>query len=199
MIRAFIAVAVDSRVVAKISAAVGPLTEKIPGVRCVVPENIHLTLKFLGAVDEAAVGPIGVALDAPLRLFQPFTINAKGLGVFPNPRRPRVLWVGLAGNRLLPLVSAIESALRPLGFAPENREFTPHLTIGRWRDNTPAPPALALELQTRKDLDFGESRVESVLLMQSLLRPDGAQYRPLVIVPLSGGHGPSTNRGTEGD
>lgn len=199
MIRAFVAITIDPRVIKNIAAAIDRLRPKVTGPRWIALENIHVTLKFLGAIEDTAVEPIVAALTACLRPFQPFTINATGLGVFPGPRRPRVLWIGLAGDHLLPLASAIESALVPLGFAPENRQFTPHLTIGRWRDNTPAPPALATELEKWKDRAFGQSEVANVLLMQSLLRPGGAQYHPIVTVPLSAGQDPSNARGTGGD
>jgi 2'-5' RNA ligase len=186
VIRAFVAVDIDSAVTARIAAAIELLKPRIPGIRWVAPQSIHLTLKFLGNIDESGIEAIGAALRSRLRLFRPFSISVKGLGVFPGPRRARVLWVGLPGARLQTLASGIESALQPLGFAPESRPFSPHLTIGRWRETSPAPALLSAELANWQAHDFGASDVGSVRLMQSLLRPDGAKYRALITVPLAG-------------
>lgn len=185
MIRAFVAVTLDSKVIDQIAAASHQLRPEITGVRWVTPANFHLTLKFLGSIDDAAIEPIGATLREQLRLFPRFTINAKGLGVFPGPKRPRVLWVGLTGDRLVSLASRVESALGPLGFTPEGRKFTPHLTIGRWRDADRAPKSLGRQLENWQARDFGTSNVESVKLIQSMLKPEGASYNYLITVPLS--------------
>lgn len=185
MIRAFIAVTLDSKVIEQIAAASNQLRPEITAVRWVTPANFHLTLKFLGSIDDAAIEPIGATLREQLRLFPRFTINAKGLGVFPGPKRPRVLWVGLTGDRLVSLAARVESALRPLGFKPEDRKFTPHLTIGRWRDADRAPKSLGRQLEIWQARDFGTSNVESVKLIQSVLKPEGASYNDLITVPLS--------------
>ena len=185
MIRAFIAVTLDPKVIDTIADAVALLRPQLAGVRWVAPANLHLTLKFLGGVDETMIEPIGATLREQLRLFQRFTINAKGLGVFPDPKRPRVLWVGLTGDRLVSLASRVESALQPLGFTPESRKFTPHLTIGRWRQADLAPRSLVRQLKDWRVYEFGESNVERVNLIQSVLNPAGASYNQLVAVPLS--------------
>lgn len=185
MIRAFIAVTLDSKVIEQIAAASNQLRPEITAVRWVTPANFHLTLKFLGSIDDAAIEPIGATLREQLRLFPRFTINAKGLGVFPGPKRPRVLWVGLTGDRLVSLAARVDSALRPLGFKPEDRKFTPHLTIGRWRDADRAPKSLGRQLEIWQARDFGTSNVESVKLIQSVLKPEGASYNDLITVPLS--------------
>lgn len=185
MIRAFIAVSLDSKVIDKIAGASSQLRPQIAGVRWVAPVNFHLTLKFLGDIDEALIEPIGAALREQLRLFPRFTINAKGVGVFPGLKRPRVLWVGLTGDDLILLASRVESALQPLGFTQESRKFTPHLTIGRWRQSDQAPKSLGRELEVWKVHDFGRSNVEGVRLIRSVLKPEGATYSDLITVPLS--------------
>ncbi|MGH7886726.1 MAG: RNA 2',3'-cyclic phosphodiesterase, partial [Candidatus Binatia bacterium] len=133
MISAFIAVDIARQTIDRIAAAIEQLKPRIPAIRWVGAANFHLTVKFLGNIDEGKIEPIGAALADALRPFPRLTINAKGLGVFPNPKRPRVLWVGLVGTQLVSLQAKVESALTPLGFAPEEKTFTPHLTIGRWR------------------------------------------------------------------
>src|SRR5206468_849154 len=105
----------------------------MPGMRWVAKGNLHFTLKFLGPIDDLRIEPIGRALELAVRPFPRFTINAKGLGVFPNVKRPQVLWVELEGRDVISLASRVECALEPLGFRPEERDFKPHLTVGRWR------------------------------------------------------------------
>jgi 2'-5' RNA ligase len=185
VIRAFIAVTLDSQLIEQIAGASAKLRAEISGVRWVAPANFHLTIKFLGSIDEALVGSIEKALKRQLRLFPRFTISAKGLGVFPGPKRPRVLWVGLNSDRLIALASRVESALEPLGFAAESRPFTPHLTIGRWREVNVASESLGRQFENWKAYDFGASHVACVKLIQSVLKPEGATYNNLATVPLS--------------
>jgi RNA 2',3'-cyclic 3'-phosphodiesterase len=188
VIRAFIAVEIDPATARRIAAAVQQLKPRIAAIRWVGAGNFHLTLRFLGNIDESRIEAIGSALTDALRPFPRFTINAKGLGVFPNPKRPRVLWVGLVGSHLVSLQAKVESALTPLGFAPEEKSFTPHLTIGRWRqgeraDQT-AKQTLDQELGKWSEHEFGVSPIEEVILFQSDLKPGGAIYRRLKVVVL---------------
>jgi 2'-5' RNA ligase len=184
VIRAFIAATLDSKVVEKIADASSQLKPEITGMRWVPAANLHLTLKFLGGIDEAMVEPIESRLRERLSLFPRFSINAKGLGVFPNDKRPRVLWVGLTSDHLVALASRVESALQQLGFTPETRKFTPHLTIGRWREADLASKSLARQLENWRAYEFGISRVESVSLIQSVLKSEGASYNRLATIPL---------------
>ena len=193
MIRAFIAVEIDPQVIRRISAAIDQLKPQIFGVRWTAAENFHLTLKFLGGVEEARIDPIGAALEDHLHLFPRFSINAKGLGVFPDMRRPRVLWVGLAASELASLASELQSTLERFGFAAETRSFTPHLTIGRWRQINRAPKSLGPSLESWKDYPFGATNVNEVILFQSLLNPRGAVHTRLKTVTLR-----TTNLTTEG-
>jgi 2'-5' RNA ligase len=188
VIRAFIAIEIDPATVRRIAAAIEQLKPRSAGIRWVGAGNFHLTLKFLGNIDENKIEPIGAALADALRPFPRLTINAKGLGVFPNPKRPRVLWVGLVGSQLLSLQAKVESALTPLGFAPEEKTFTPHLTIGRWRQGERADRTLEKELGQElgkwSDCEFGATSIDEVILFQSDLKPAGAIYRRLKVVTL---------------
>ena len=186
MIRAFIAVGIEPQTVEKISEAVDQLKQRAPAIKWASLVNLHLTLKFLGDVEEAAVEPIARALREHVGPFPRFTINAKGLGVFPGVKRPRILWVGLEGNQLIELASTVETALEPLGFKPEDRDFKPHLTIGRWRqpDNSAGP--FVAELERWKGHEFGRSEVRNITLFQSMLRPEGAIHKMLAEITLSG-------------
>ena len=188
MIRAFIAVEIAPDTITRIGAVIERLKPRSAAIRWIGTGNFHLTLKFLGNIDESQIEPIGAALFDALHPFPRLTINAKGLGVFPNPKRPRVVWVGLVGSQLVSLQAKVESALTPLGFAPEEKTFTPHLTIGRWRqgeraDRT-AKQTLDQELGKWSDYEFGQSPIDEVILFQSDLKPAGAIYRRLKVITL---------------
>lgn len=184
MIRAFIAVDLDDPVIEKVCNVVEILKPRITGIRWLRKENLHLTLKFLGNIAESQVEPITAALRHPLGLFSPCTISAKGLGVFPDFRRPKILWVGLTGDQLVQLAAEIESALMPIGFTPENRAFTPHLTIGRWREGSRPAKNLRQEIDSLNDFEFGACAVRQIVLFQSVLKPEGASYSELRTIQL---------------
>jgi 2'-5' RNA ligase len=185
VIRAFIAINITPATIEKIGAAIVTLRGSLSDVRWVNLDNIHLTLKFLGNVDESQVDPIGNALARHVKPFSRFDISARGLGVFPGPRRPRVLWVGLDQPQLTELAATIEAALIPLGFPPEQRGFQPHLTIGRFREFNTSAKKLAEELERWKSHPFGVSNVDRVTFFESVLRPDGALHRPLKVIALA--------------
>ncbi|HXG50249.1 MAG TPA: RNA 2',3'-cyclic phosphodiesterase [candidate division Zixibacteria bacterium] len=186
MIRAFVGIRLDGRVVRAIAAAIEELKPKLHGIRWVAPEAFHLTLKFLGPISEEKIEPISSALGRSAKLFSRFTINAKGLGVFPETGRPRVLWVGLEARGLEALASRVESELEPLGFDREKRSFTPHLTVGRWRRPEGGLAALRTELERWRSREFGVSTVEDIVLFQSVLTRSGAVYTPIRIFELNG-------------
>lgn len=185
MIRAFIAVELDRAVLGRIVAATDDLKRKLTNVRWIPQDNCHLTLKFLGDIDETQVEPVGAALERAVSPFPRFTINAKGLGVFPDATRPRVLWVGIEGKPLASLAEKIELALAPLGFEREKRNFTPHLTIGRWRQFKHSDMNLTDVLEKHRNDDFGPTAVDETVLFQSILNPGGAVYRRLKTARLS--------------
>jgi len=187
VIRAFIATEIDLRVREKICRVIDQLRLDGWAARWTAPANIHLTLKFLGDIEPHKVEAVHAALQERLRPFSPCTINAKGLGVFPDARRPRIIWVGIEGMELASLTAEVESALLPLGFAPESRKFSPHLTIGRWRQTDRPPETLVGELAKWKNVEFGATRVDEVVLFQSVLKPEGAIYHRLKAVTLGGG------------
>ena len=178
MIRAFIAVTLAESVIEEIAKICTLLQEAKGDLRWTRIESLHLTLKFLGDIHRHQVEPILGALHTAVSAYPPLRIVAQGLGVFPSVRRPRVLWVGLKGEGLTRLSEVIETALMPLDFPPEDREFTPHLTLGRVRSLRGWDNLLALMKEYKSTL-FGESVVDRVTLYQSDLRPDGARYTSL--------------------
>lgn len=185
MIRAFIGIRIDPSVARTISEARTELKAKLSAIRWVGLGNLHFTLKFLGPIEETKEKLIAEALEKAVRPFPRFAILARGMGVFPDIRRARVLWVGLEEGKLASLAAAVEGALEPVGFAREKREFRPHLTIGRWRDFKGTPELLRGELESWREYDFGQSWVDEVVFFQSVLRPEGAIYHPLSVIRLS--------------
>lgn len=144
------------------------------------PYSIHLTLKFLGDVAQDRLDEITAAMEEASRGISPFNLEVKGLGVFPNPRRVQVAWVGVGGEveKLANLQQRLESRLAPLGFAPENRRFTPHLTLARLRDRASAEERQRFgQLITESEFEAGYSwPVTAVNLMRSQLTREGAIY-----------------------
>lgn len=157
-------------------------------VRFTDAEQIHVTLHFLGAVPEERVDDVKAALAAAAASCAPFALASKGAGGFPNQRRPRVLWAGIEGEtwRLAALAKAVGERLAPIGYPPEARPFTAHLTLGRSRDPRGAP-GLAGALAEVAAFDAGLAwRVEELVLFQSHLSPKGATYEAIGRFPLGG-------------
>jgi len=150
----------------------------------VAEPNLHLTLKFLGQVAEARVPAIAEALRAAAAL-PAFDLELRGLGAFPTPDRPRVLWVGAGQGAAAAatLAARVDAGLAALGFLHETRAFASHVTLGRVR--TPRlNPGLAERLHGAGDRDFGRVRVGAVSLMRSQLSPAGARYTELAALAL---------------
>lgn len=152
-------------------------------VKWVEPSNIHLTLKFLGNVATDRVDAIAAAMSGATQGTGPFSLDVSELGVFPNPKRVQIVWVGLGGGleKLGALQERIEGAMGKLGFPPEKRRFTPHLTLARLRDRaTPTEREKLGRLIAETVLDSARSfGVDSVVLMKSQLTPQGPIYSRL--------------------
>jgi 2'-5' RNA ligase len=153
-------------------------------VRWVEPDGIHLTLKFLGEVEQSRREEIEAGLAAAVRGARPFQMPMADFGAFPSVERPRVIWVGCEGVPPLELLQHhLEREMERLGFAVEGRPFRPHLTLGRARkDGRPAQFRRLGPLLAGLSYD-GETLVRSVELMESRLGSNGAQYRPLRSIP----------------
>src|SRR5512134_3125603 len=141
------------------------------------PEGIHLTLKFLGEVPETKVPEIMSALTAAVRGTGKFRLAVGGAGAFPNVRNPRVLWVGVSGalENLAALQAAVEGVMVKLGFEPEDRKFSPHLTLARIKYLRPRDN-WQKAVEGIKDISLEEFEADGVSLMKSELKPSGAVY-----------------------
>ena len=185
IIRTFIAI----RLPGEIEKALGQLAEAMRplwperGVRWVKAENIHLTLRFLGDTKDEQVAGIEKGLLEIAGKHEGFELALAGSGCFPNERKPRVIWTGVEGReeRLGVLQRDIEMLVRGLGWEAERRDFVPHLTLGRVRQGVKAPQGGWLKDPAR--LAF---RVSGVELIESVLKPGGAEYRTLCRVELRG-------------
>lgn len=154
--------------------------------RWVRPDNMHLTLKFLGAVPARLIPSIEVALARVAQAFGPIHLNLDGVGVFPNLRRARVLWAGFGGDitPLLELQAAIEQEMAALGYPKEPRPFHPHLTLTRLEAGLPVSLARWLETSPPK-VPVLPITGDGIILMRSELRPGGPRYTPLATIRLA--------------
>ena len=188
-VRTFVAVHLDPSTRAALATASAELRAhagELP-IAWVAPENFHVTVKFLGGIDEARVPAVIAALHTAATGRPAFDVEIRALGAFPSPTRPRVLWAGVAegGEPLGALAAAVEDALTSLGFAREARAFAAHVTLARVREPRRAP-ALAEALASEATRSFGRVAVREATLMRSDLSPRGARYTPLASAPLSG-------------
>lgn len=179
-VRRRIAAAADA-----VRAAAGRAAED---VRWVAPDGVHLTLQFLGAVPEERVEAVRAAVEGAAAGARPLALEVTGAGGFPNARRPRVVWLGLAGDvpALSALVADLGRRLAPLGFPPESRPFSPHLTLGRARDPRGAP-GLGGALAAQAQADGFGWRAAELVLVESHLSPRGARYEAVARAPLGAG------------
>jgi 2'-5' RNA ligase len=184
MLRSFIAIKIPEEIQSAVARSITPLQKKLPKplVRWVAPENVHLTLKFLGDVSSANIDILAESLKVEASNHEIFSMAAGSLGVFPNAHRARVIWIGLEGSTSLKmLVRGVETVAERLGYPAEERPFSPHLTIGRVGQNISA-----MDLQ-RISTALGEMNVGSLGLVQvdaihiykSDLLPTGSVYTEL--------------------
>ena len=148
------------------------------------PENLHVTLKFLGAVSPERLEALAGSLAAVAAGQEAFVLAVRGTGAFPSLARPRAFWVGVESAALAPLATAVDAACAGHGFVRETRALRPHVTLGRLRRSAApgrsrAAPALLERLVADGDTAFGGSPAEALVLFRSDLGPGGARYTPL--------------------
>ncbi len=191
-IRAFIAIELPAPILDQIDQIETRLKPQMPSdsIRWVKADSIHLTMKFLGQVPSDQLSLIEHSLRTAVAAHASFTLEVSGAGCFPNLHRPRVVWIGVheSGNHLHALQRAVENAISPLGYPTEQRDFTPHLTLGR----------LARDVRQTDQKKIGDTvegaqvgllgrwEVTQVALIKSDLKPAGAEYTVLYRAPLAG-------------
>jgi len=185
-IRTFLAIPLSPDLQQQVASAQQELQSRLPGVRWTSPANVHLTLRFFGATGADDLEKIReVVLSIAFRETA-FVAAVSRLGVFPHPRAPRVLWLGVTDPRLSALYARCETALEQAGFPGERRGFTPHLTIGRLHRR---PPQLGEVLANWATRPFAPLPIDRLTLFESQLLPGGARHLPLLTAPL--GNGPA--------
>jgi len=190
-IRAFLALDPPEEILREIGRVQDRLRKLIHGdLRWVRPEGIHLTLKFFGDVPENAVADISAVAGPAAAAVGPFELAIGGTGVFPDPSRPRVVWLGMNGEvaQLATFQQGLERALREIGFPPEERPFRPHLTLGRIK-SPKGLTGLTEALEKEKTYTAGLFTASVLSLFQSELTPRGAVYTRLAVYPFTGQEG----------
>jgi 2'-5' RNA ligase len=189
VVRSFIAIQLPADVRAELTSLEDKLkARRHPFVKWVDPESMHLTLKFLGSVAVDSIPQIVEAMSGVAQSHSTFKLQVIGTGAFPNWQRPQVVWVGVGGesDKLNALHRELESALSPMGFTPESRSFSAHLTLGRLRDRVTTDDRrrfaeFAQKIRFETSLSF---EVSAIRLMKSQLTPTGPIYSELAMVKL---------------
>ncbi len=180
-VRAFIAVTIP--VNPRLREVLAELRGLGSVVRVVLPDRLHITLKFLGSIPRHCCDDIGKVLQEVCGSEPAVELELRGLGAFPHARRPSVIWAGVKpGEPLVRMAAGLEEWLETLGFTREDRPFRPHLTLARIRHR---PPRELAELLDRSaEVTYGSAVVSKVTLFESILEPGGAVHRPLIQQPL---------------
>ncbi|MDD3653404.1 MAG: RNA 2',3'-cyclic phosphodiesterase [Desulfotomaculaceae bacterium] len=185
--RLFVAINFPDYIKSKLKFFIKELRQLPSDAKWVDVPNLHLTIWFLGNVSETEVNTISTILNGSVTGIGPFKLNLDGVGVFQSVERPRVFWMGVSGGtgQLVRLHRQVQEALRQLGFEPERRRYSPHLTLARIR----SPHGFVAIYERAKELvskqvEFGSVNVTSIELMLSELSPRGPKYSILSSIPL---------------
>jgi 2'-5' RNA ligase len=187
-LRLFVACELPEDVRNSIGGVIGTLRERSgTAVRWIRPEGVHVTLKFLGEVEQKKLPAIKIALQEAVVRHSPFNLELSNIGMFGGREGLRIMWVGIAGDvlRLEALVRDVNLALSVVGFEPERRPFRPHLTLGRVKDEIPTRQRAEIEVAVGKlDVPPSAWRTSEVSLMRSRLGRTGAVYDVIATFPL---------------
>jgi len=182
--RTFIAIDInDDELIKKIYELSLAVKRTGASLKLVEPENLHITLKFLGEIDPKDIDIIKKVIETHAKKFSPFRISIEKLGAFPSIRSPRVIWVGIEENKdkIVELAQAISYDLEKIGFRREKREFHPHVTIARVKKHN---RALIDFINANKDKYFGTLTVGEILIKKSKLTPMGPEYTTIASIQL---------------
>ncbi|MBW1971287.1 MAG: RNA 2',3'-cyclic phosphodiesterase [Deltaproteobacteria bacterium] len=186
-LRSFLAIDINPEIKGKIAKAIEKFHFDDLGVRWVKSENLHLTIKFFGSITNNMVDKGILRLTELLKGFAPFNFKLSGVGAFPTITNPKVIWLGVSdGNENITVLwEMVENSLSALGFKKENRNFSPHLTIGRMK-SAKRKKELIEKLIKIKDIEFGEVSAKYLSFYKSDLRPTGPIYTCLAQIPFGG-------------
>ena len=181
ILRTFVAVEIDSAIRLRAEQLIERLSAAGADAKWVAAHNLHLTLKFLGEVPSLEVPRVCEAVRQGAAEVEPFELEVRGAGAFPDTRRPRTLWlgVGIGQEEMVALHDRVEEPLRKLGFRSEHRRYQPHLTIGRIRRGGPGVEELGQLIEKRADFHAGRVKVSRVVVFSSQLGGGGPTYEAL--------------------
>lgn len=186
MIRTFIAAEISPEVKKNLAADLGDFKVLAPLVKWSQPDNLHLTLRFLGDVKENDLDELFEALRLAVSEATPFALEVKGVGAFPNWRHPRVVWAGCGEGaaEAEDLAALVEEACVMLGYEPERRPFQPHLTLGRVK--LPADARGLERIASDRQKLYGYIDIDAIVVFMSTLRRTGPVYSPMARIDLGG-------------
>ncbi len=180
--RTFVAIEIEQNLKEKIYKFITTSQAQIKSnkISWVKKENLHVTLKFIGEIEEKKVENIKEVLNKLIKNFTQFSFSIRNIGVFPDVKKPRVIWLGIEDKtKILGLLSKeIEDELFKIGLPKENKEFVSHLTIGRIKNLTNVSE-IEKYIRGNPNTDFGENKVEFITFFQSILKPEGPTYIPI--------------------
>lgn len=184
--RTFIAVEAIDEVHASALTVIDRLRSAADNVKWVEPDNLHWTMQFLGDLSDVEMAEVCLRTVRTAARHEGFTLEARGVGAFPNIERPRALWLGVGegSDPFCELHADIQAALESLGFRAERRQFVPHLTLGRVGQGTHGGLVLSERLAKLADFDGGAMGVDAVTVYGSELSRDGPTYHVLARAPL---------------
>ncbi len=184
-IRTFIAIELPGNIISSIRKVQEGIKSYGFKVRWVRPENIHLTLKFLGNINEADTEKIGRAIFDAVKEYPPISLAAKGIGVFPGVKRPRVIWVGITGQvePLIGMQKTLDDKLEAIGFPKENRPFKGHLTLARVKGKIDSK-RLSEAMKEFQEFEAEPFTADQIILFKSELKPTGSVYTKLLSASL---------------
>mgnify|MGYP000660481983 CR=1 FL=1 len=183
--RCFIALDISNEMRKVIWEKLEILRKRLSSVRWVAPTNYHVSLAFLGEINDEEIQIVSDILENAAKNVPPFILQISGAGIFGKIESPRVLWAGIAhSEELTTLQKIIVENLKSKGFKTDERPYSPHLTLARF-SRPERSKALGEWLKEFSDFNFGQIEEKEILLMQSTLMPDGAVYKPAAIFKLS--------------
>lgn len=184
--RLFVAVPFSETILERCRALQGRGQTRDVAIRWCPPEQLHLTLLFLGEIKRSDQVEIERILLETATKFSPFTLRISGLGLFPKPKKPRVLWAGISQEpSLMNLQKMLVEKIGGLGIPLEKRPYRPHLTLARISGKVGRSFAPLIGwMHEEKGVEIGSAKIEEVVLMESRLKPQGTQYSTLQRAPL---------------
>ena len=185
--RTFIAFTIPEVQRTRLGRLQGLIAPEIPNARWVTPEMFHVTLAFLGDVPDSDLNTVCRAVTEASKGFKPFTVNLQSLGAFPDPTRPRVVWVGVTGpglDVLSDLQQAVVRAVGGAGYPPEDDRFSPHLTLGRLKPRKGDEVDITKLVAHYRTWSAGNFNVSGVVTFSSTLTPEGPAYMAMATAPL---------------